>query len=191
MSDDTSTYLAVHLKRLREAQGLSQAAVAEQSGVPRPTIAHLESGQANPTLSVVLRVARTLGVSIDSLVLPEQSPIVVLGPRTLPQKRGGKVKGVELLPAGTLREPSVERLELRPGGRLSLSIESGELEVIVAEQGHFELVAAETELELPPEHVAYLRASATVGAPEGGVLLRFSGRAAPGPKGGGGLPREA
>jgi transcriptional regulator with XRE-family HTH domain len=56
VADDTSTLLAGNIKRLREESGLSQKALAEQSGVPRPTIAHLESGQANPTLGVVLKV---------------------------------------------------------------------------------------------------------------------------------------
>ncbi|MCH2110625.1 MAG: helix-turn-helix domain-containing protein, partial [Polyangiaceae bacterium] len=67
MSDDLSTKLAANLKRLREERSFSQAQLAEESQVPRPTIAHMESGQANPTLTVVLKVTRALGVSVDSL----------------------------------------------------------------------------------------------------------------------------
>jgi XRE family transcriptional regulator, regulator of sulfur utilization len=48
--------LADNLRALREARGLSQQQIAEIAGVPRPTWAHLESGAANPTVAVLVRV---------------------------------------------------------------------------------------------------------------------------------------
>jgi transcriptional regulator with XRE-family HTH domain len=65
---DLATNLADNLRRLREERGLSQQRGAELSGVPRPTWASLESGAANPTLSVLSRVAAALQVSIEELI---------------------------------------------------------------------------------------------------------------------------
>ncbi|HXS16107.1 MAG TPA: helix-turn-helix transcriptional regulator, partial [Polyangiaceae bacterium] len=96
MSDGTSTLLSANIKRLREEAGLSQKALAEVSGVPRPTIAHLESGQANPTLTVVLKVAAALGVGVDNLVEPAESPVLILGGRTLPTQKTSRVRRVQL-----------------------------------------------------------------------------------------------
>ena len=42
--------------------------LATLSGVPRPTIANLESGSANPTLGVLVRIASSLQVSIEQLI---------------------------------------------------------------------------------------------------------------------------
>ena len=55
--DDSGANLAANLKRLREARGLSQQRISRLSGIPRPTWASLESGDANPTLQVLTRAA--------------------------------------------------------------------------------------------------------------------------------------
>ena len=63
MDDDASTHLADNMRQLREAHGLTQLQVAKRAEIPRPTWANVESGGANPTLSVLLKVARALSVS--------------------------------------------------------------------------------------------------------------------------------
>jgi transcriptional regulator with XRE-family HTH domain len=68
MAELIADNLATNLRSLREARGWSQQQLADNSGVPRPTIAHLESGEGNPTLSVLVRVATALGVSLEHLV---------------------------------------------------------------------------------------------------------------------------
>lgn len=59
------TSFAVNLKRLRLAAGLSQAELAESSGVPRGYIADLEQGRREPGWEVALKLAAALGVSLD------------------------------------------------------------------------------------------------------------------------------
>ncbi len=180
MPDDISTRLAQTLKRLREAQGLSQASLAEQSGVPRPTIAHLESGQANPTLSVVLRVADALGTSVDGLVLAEESGLVVVGPRGLPTRKAGRVRrtqvaGQQIFRDGPWRDGEVERIVVKEGGRFTLAPSNG-AEIVVCERGSFQLVAGESEAELGEEQVALIREGCEVSSEHGGVLYRVSAR---------------
>lgn len=60
--------LASNIKLLRREASLSQEQLSERSGVPRSTIASLERGEGNPTLQVLLGVARGLGVTIAELL---------------------------------------------------------------------------------------------------------------------------
>lgn len=60
--------LASNMKYLRKEASLSQEQLSERSGVPRSTIASLERGEGNPTLQVLMGVARGLGVTIAELL---------------------------------------------------------------------------------------------------------------------------
>lgn len=176
MSDDTSTRLAANLKRLREEAGLSQKALAETSGVPRPTIAHLESGQANPTLSVALKVAGALGVNVDGLVDPGEAPVVILSPRTLPTERTSRLRRVQVLAPGTLRDPLVERISVKAGGRIHIEPTSHAPAVVCCERGEFQLIAGSLELPLGPEKVAFVRSECDCVSPSGGVIYLMLGK---------------
>ena len=57
IDDDVAGNLAENIRQLRDARGMSQAQVAKAAGIPRPTWTNLESGTANPTLAVLLKVA--------------------------------------------------------------------------------------------------------------------------------------
>ena len=63
------------LARARIDLNLTQAALAEQSGVAKRTIERLESGEAATQLSGFLRVCRTLGLlERFELLLPQPAP---------------------------------------------------------------------------------------------------------------------
>jgi transcriptional regulator with XRE-family HTH domain len=67
--------LGERLARARIDLNLTQAALAEQSGVAKRTIERLESGEAATQLSGFLRVCRTLGLlERFELLLPEPLP---------------------------------------------------------------------------------------------------------------------
>lgn len=69
---DTPEQVASHLARnliaLRQVRALTQDTLAKSAGVPRSTIANLESGHGNPSLTVLLKVASSLGVPVDELL---------------------------------------------------------------------------------------------------------------------------
>src|SRR5690348_17033211 len=67
-SATTASHLARNLVSLRHTRGLTQDGLARNAGVPRSTIANLESGEGNPSLSVLVKVAQALGVPIDELL---------------------------------------------------------------------------------------------------------------------------
>lgn len=59
------------IKELREKRKLSQTELAELSGVSRPTISRLESGEDVVINSRTLeKLSKALGVSIKTLFLP-------------------------------------------------------------------------------------------------------------------------
>lgn len=58
-----------NLKKLRLKKGLSQGALAKESGVSAGYIANLERGDKNnPTLEVLDKIAKALGVERDQLL---------------------------------------------------------------------------------------------------------------------------
>lgn len=57
-----------NVRRLRQEVGLSQAALAEASGLSRRMIVGIESGEANISLSNLDRIAAALGTSFSRLV---------------------------------------------------------------------------------------------------------------------------
>ena len=65
---DDAARLGRNVKDLRQARGLTQGQLAKLAGIPRATWANLESGAANPTLNVMLAVARGLQVPLEELV---------------------------------------------------------------------------------------------------------------------------
>lgn len=70
LSDESAgACLASNMKALRKELSLSQEQLSERSGVPRSTIASLERGEGNPTLQVLMGIARGLGVSIPELLV--------------------------------------------------------------------------------------------------------------------------
>jgi DNA-binding XRE family transcriptional regulator len=62
-SNNGVSRLAQTVRHWRIAAGLTQTAVAKQSGVNRSYLSHLESGRRNPTLATLQRLAKILNVA--------------------------------------------------------------------------------------------------------------------------------
>ena len=56
------------LRRLREAQGLSLRALADKVGMSYVALYHLEAGDADPRLSTLRALAKTLGVTVAEII---------------------------------------------------------------------------------------------------------------------------
>jgi len=57
------------VKRLREAQGMTQADLAKKAKVKRPYITMIESGARKaPSVAVLRRLAKALGVPVTELL---------------------------------------------------------------------------------------------------------------------------
>src|SRR5438045_516648 len=107
-------HLGHNVQALREARGQTQQQIARLAGVPRATWANLESGAANPTLAVLVRVAQALQVRLEELIEPPRRVGRLYKASALPSRRRGEVTVRKLLPE-TIAGLEIERMELPPG----------------------------------------------------------------------------
>ncbi|HUG36469.1 MAG TPA: helix-turn-helix transcriptional regulator [Candidatus Limnocylindrales bacterium] len=56
------------LKRLREAKGMSQDALAKKAKLTREHVNRLEAGRHDPTVGVIQRLSKALGVPVTELL---------------------------------------------------------------------------------------------------------------------------
>jgi len=61
------------LRELREAQGWSQGALAEQLEVSRQTVNALETGKYDPSLPLAFRIARLFGKRIEQVFIDDDA----------------------------------------------------------------------------------------------------------------------
>ncbi len=61
------------IKRLRSQHRLTQTELADMAGIPRATLANMEGANSNPSISVVVKVAQALGVTVDDLITKRKS----------------------------------------------------------------------------------------------------------------------
>lgn len=64
------------IKRLRAQHKLTQTELASMAKIPRATLANMESDNSNPSITLVIKVANALGVSIDDLITNRPSAYV-------------------------------------------------------------------------------------------------------------------
>jgi len=105
------------LKEIRDAQGTSIVDLSEESGVHRHSIARIENGSQEGTLSIHLKLIATLGVSADEYFGFISSKPIEDKPEIIDSSKGFSV---ELLPstAGIVRRiqiPSGETTSLKSG----------------------------------------------------------------------------
>ena len=115
---DLNKNLGINIRRMREARGLSQQRLADLSGIPRPTWASLETGTANPTLTVLSKAAGAFNVSIEELIGPPRSEFEFIpAAKVRERKRAGAT--VRPLVPEAIPGLEISRTELAPGGRMA------------------------------------------------------------------------
>lgn len=77
--------IAWNLRRLRTERGLSQARLAEASGVNRGHLRELERENANITIDLLDRIAEALGTRVGELF--DEIPEGAIAPAPLPAGR--------------------------------------------------------------------------------------------------------
>ncbi len=146
MDDALASRLALNVKQLRQARGMTQERMAKLAGMPRATWANLESGAANPTLGVLHSVALALEVPLEELIATPRADVKLFERGTLPSRTRGKVVVSSLLPED-LPNTQIERFDMpgrarmigvphTPGTREYLTCETGEIELTAAGETH-------------------------------------------------------
>ncbi len=155
--NDVSAHLANNMRTLREARGITQAHIAKLAGLPRPTWANLESGAANPTLSVVVKVAAALQVSVEELIGPPRATARLYRAAELRFRKKGETTIRQLLPEA-LPGLAIERMHFPPGASITGTPHTpGTREYLTCESGRVELIVAGNGWQLDPGDVAVFR----------------------------------
>jgi transcriptional regulator with XRE-family HTH domain len=111
--------LAANLSSLREKRGLSQLALAKLAQVPRSTVAHLESGNGNPSLVNLARLSAALQISLEELLAKPRPTCQLLKSKDIRAvKRSQGVATVFKLLPDPLPGMEIDRIEIERGGRL-------------------------------------------------------------------------
>ena len=118
--NSASRYLAVNLLALRRKKGVSQNQLSELADIPRSTITHMESGDGNPSLSNLCKLAAALSISIEELLSRPRSECTLLKAAKVPvlDRSSGKVRVHKLMP-DTVRGIEIDKVEIQ--GHSSMS----------------------------------------------------------------------
>lgn len=153
MDEVIAARLGENIRGLREARGQTQQQISKVAGVPRATWATLESGAANPTLAVLIKVANALQVRVEELIGPPRVAAKHFAADALPVRVRGKAKIRRLLPEA-LGGLEIERMELPEGAHFSgVPHTPGTREYLTCERGQLELAVAGERFLLAPGDV--------------------------------------
>lgn len=120
MDDDapdarTASHLARNLVSLRHTRALTQDALAKAAAVPRSTVANLESGEGNPSLAVLVKVARALGVPIDELLASPRAMVRHWPADEVAVRSKGRGVSIRALVPEPVPEEMMDVMDFEPG----------------------------------------------------------------------------
>jgi quercetin dioxygenase-like cupin family protein len=131
--------------------------MAKLASMPRATWANLESGAANPTLTVLDSVASAFQVTIEELVAAPRSEARHYPKAALETKARGAASVHKLLP-DPIPGMEIDRIELPPQGKMvGVPHTPGTREYLTCESGEILLVASGEEYRLLPGDVVAFR----------------------------------
>jgi transcriptional regulator with XRE-family HTH domain len=117
-SERVAAHLARNLVSLRRARSLTQDTLAKAAGVPRSTIANLESGQGNPSLAVLIKVVNALGAPVDELLAPPHAKVRHWPAGEIPRRSLGRGVRVRPLVPEPVPEEMLTIMEFAPKGSM-------------------------------------------------------------------------
>jgi len=111
----TASHLARNLVSLRHTRALTQDGLARAAAVPRSTVANLESGDGNPSLAVLVKVARALGVPIDELLASPRAMVRRWPADEVATRVKGRGVSIRALVPEPIPDEMMEVMDFEPG----------------------------------------------------------------------------
>lgn len=142
-----------NIRHIREEKKLTLDAAAGVTGVSRSMLAQIEKGDANPTISVLWKIANGYRVSFTSLIeeAPEAAAVLPAGAVRPIVADGGKYVNYPAFGFDEQRGFETYRIVIAPGGSLAAEPHlSGTEEYITVFSGQVEIRAAEQTFALCP-----------------------------------------
>lgn len=162
-ASDLETQLQIRLKELRKSRHWTLEQLSVASNVSRSMLSQIERGQANPTLSVTLRIAKAFAISIDELVYEhwETSNIDVVrtdDPTHL-YRSDHQCRIRTLSPLDMEKDVEFYELLIIPGASLSSAAHfKGTREIFTVERGNISIMAGSDTCKLKKGDSAHYRA---------------------------------
>lgn len=113
-----ASHLARNLASLRHARTLTQEALARVAEVPRSTIANLESGDGNPSLAVLVKVANALDVPIDELLAAPRAKVRKWSAADIVRSTKGRGVSLRSLVPEPVPEEVLTLMDFEPDGAM-------------------------------------------------------------------------
>lgn len=116
--DYLSYNIAMNLKRIRKAKGMSLDVVAEQTGVSKSMLSTIEKGDANPSIGVLGKIISGLRIDLQDLTQSPQDDSYLVDMKKLsPTKEvPGQYKVWTCFPIADNRTVEIYRIDIEPGG---------------------------------------------------------------------------
>jgi XRE family transcriptional regulator, regulator of sulfur utilization len=114
-SSSVPGHLARNLVSLRHTRALTQEGLAKAAAVPRSTIANLESGEGNPSLTVLVKVAGALGVPIDELLASPRAMVRRWAADEVARRMKGRGVSIRELVPEPVPDEMMEVMDFAPG----------------------------------------------------------------------------
>jgi len=114
----TARHLARNLVSLRHTRSLTQDGLARAAGVPRSTVANLESGEGNPSLVVLVKVAGALGVPIDELLASPRAMVRRWSAADVPSRSKGSGVRIRALVPEPVPDEMMEVMDFEPAAAM-------------------------------------------------------------------------
>jgi transcriptional regulator with XRE-family HTH domain len=111
----TARHLARNLVSLRHTRTLTQDALAKAAALPRSTIANLESGDGNPSLAVLVKLAGALGVPIDELLASPRAMVRRWPADEVASRSKGRGVSIRALVPEPVPDELMEVMDFEPG----------------------------------------------------------------------------
>lgn len=155
VADDGAALIAIvarNLKRLRTRQGLSLERLAARSGVSRSRLGQVEQGRSAPTISILWKIARALGVPFSALTtaVGEGGTVVLRADRSKTlSSRDGRFLSRALFPFIGDRRTEFYELRLAQQGYEQADAHAiGTVENLVVSRGRVEISVGDRTVEL-------------------------------------------
>ncbi len=142
--------VALNVKAVREEKKLTLEAAAELTGVSRSMLAQIERGDANPTISILWKIANGYKVSFSSLIESRLDCVQVVANRTLsPIEEDSRYRIYPIFTFDERKSFEIYRVEIDTEGSLSAQAHlKGAEEYITVFSGSVEITVDGTAYRL-------------------------------------------
>ena len=162
-AEHATSQLGLRLQKARKGAGLTLDALARASGVSKGTLSQIEQNKANPSITVLYRVAMALSVPVSALV---EDPARVMHFEVVPAGEASRKFFTNQACSGHLLNPpwmdkdlEVYELNFSPGGQLdSQPHHPHTRELLTVVQGNIEVQAGGRRASLNPGDTAHYSA---------------------------------